>query len=43
MFFNLKSMFNNMLPENCFFTLKAIKVGSHEFSWNQIIVMDSFP
>ena len=27
-----------MFPENCFCTLKEIKVGSHEFSRNQKIV-----
>ena len=31
-----------MFPENCFCTLKDIKVGSHEFSRNQKIVTDSF-
>ena len=43
MFFNFN--FNNMFPENCFctMTLKEMKVGSHEFSWNQKIVADSFP
>ena len=41
MFLNFN--FNNMFPENCFCTLKEMKVGSHEFSWNQKIVADSFP
>ena len=35
--------FNNMFLENCFCTLKEMKVGSNEFSWNQKIVADSFP
>ena len=34
MFFNFN--FNNMFPENFFCTLKEMKVGSHEFSWNSI-------
>ena len=38
MFFNLKVG----LP-TCFCTLKEMKVGSHEFSWNQKIVTDGFP
>ena len=42
MFFNFN--LNNMFPENCFcMYIKRNEVGSHEFSWNQKIVTDSFP
>ena len=39
MFFDFKVWLTTCFP--C--TLKEIKVGSYEFSWNQKFVLDGFP